>query len=110
MRKPIIGIVCVLATATSAGAQTHFDATTYWRQNAKEHFFNDKCCFCRAIDGSRAGHDGTTQYRVGSRWYTIPDTFIKSADPDNPKAETFICDPIKGRGEQFLCVIPGVGT
>ncbi len=99
----------LLLSSTPALAQTHFDASTLWRNNAPKHFFNNKCCFCREVDGSRVRSNGITEYLVGNTWHAIPDRFITGADPDHVIARTHICDPVKPRGEQYLCVVPGVG-
>lgn len=104
-----IAIILVFGVSTSSGAQTHFDKSTLWRQNAPKHFFGNKCCFCRAVEKSRVRTKGVTEYFVGNCWYSIPDTYITGADPEHRVAETHICDPVEPRGEQYLCVIPGVG-
>ena len=109
MRTPGLAILTLVLATSTVFAQTHFDASTLWRNSAPKHFFNDKCCFCRAVEDARVRSKGTTEYLVGNRWYAVPDTFIKGADPEHRVAKTHICDPIKPRGEQYLCVVPGVG-
>ena len=102
-------LIAYICLASSAQAQTHFDASTLWRNSAPKHFFNNKCCFCRAVEDARVRSKGTTEYLVGNRWYAIPDSFIRGADPDHRNCRNSYCDPIKPRGEQYLCVVPGVG-
>ena len=109
MKRPAHVLVALILSCTPVLAQTHFDASTLWRNNAPKHFFNNKCCFCREVDDTRVRTKGTTDYRVGNKWYSIPDRYITGADPDHVIAQTHICDPIKPRGEQYLCVVPGVG-
>ena len=108
-RVGAIAAAALLVSCMPALAQTHFDASTLWRNNAPKHFFNNKCCFCRAVESARVRSKGVTEYLVGNRWYAIPDSYIMTADPEHHVAETHICDPIKPRGEQYLCVVPGVG-
>lgn len=109
MKALLTAVVVLLLSAPFALAQPHFDESTLWRRHAPKHFFNDKCCFCREVEDARVRSKGTTEYRVGNRWYAIPDRFITAADPDHSIAQTHICDPVKPRGEQYLCVVPGAG-